>query len=166
MKRKLTEQQQVAAADRRAAFRKLAGNVSRMSAEQRAEFAARIPAIVTIEGRPLSIFNQCLIASQSPSATIVGGFRQWIKAGRCVRKGEHGLALWVPSVRKAESSDDADGEAGDAETRFIMGTVFDVSQTDELVREEAPIDQEVNYFQSQDLAIANQQRERSERTAV
>ena len=109
---------------RRAAFAKLAGQISSMSPETRAEFAARIPAIVTVEGRALSIFNQCLVATQAPSATIVGGFRQWLDAGRCVRKGEHGLMIWCPTSKKDKETPDAESE-----TYFIPGTVFDVSQT-------------------------------------
>lgn len=128
MKHAATEQQKQAAAERREKFRELARRIGQMTAEQRAQFAAQAPAVVTVEGRVLSPFNQCLIVSQAPSATVIGGFRQWIKAGRCVRKGEHGLSLWIPSVRKAKEGEQ--GEEGDGETRFIMGTVFDVSQTE------------------------------------
>lgn len=125
MKRNLTEAQRAAADSRRAAFRKLAGDIGRMTPEARAALAAKLPVIATVEGRSLSPFNQCLIASQCPTATLVGGFRQWIKAGRCVKKGEHGLALWVPTSTSEENG-------GDGETHFLMGTVFDVAQTAEI----------------------------------
>lgn len=92
---KATPEQHAAALERRAAMRKLAKQISDMVPAQRAELAARFP-VVTIEGRALSVFNSCLVATQSPNATVVGGFRQWIKAGRGVRKGEHGMAIWVP----------------------------------------------------------------------
>lgn len=115
--------------ERKAAARKLARQVSQMSAEQRAEFSRRFPAIITIEGRALSPFNTCLVAMQNPGATVVGGFRQWIKSGRAVRKGEHGMAIWVPLKRGAK--DDGEQDSGD-ECRFILGTVFDVSQTSEI----------------------------------
>jgi hypothetical protein len=67
---------------------------------------------------------------QDSGATIVGGFRQWLKQGRAVRKGEHGLMIWVPLLRK--SGDSIAGESGESEpddVRFMPGTVFDISQT-------------------------------------
>ena len=133
MKRTLTDDQVAASKARRTAMQKIARTISDMTPEQRGQLAAR-SSIVTIEGRTLSVFNQCLVATQCPSATVVGGFRQWIKAGRGVRKGEHGYALWVPLKREAP----ADGQDGDAdETRFILGTVFDVSQTQEIEIQQA-----------------------------
>lgn len=59
--------------ERKAAARKLARQVSIMSADQRSEFARRFPAIITIEGRALSPFNTCLVAMQNPGATVVRG---------------------------------------------------------------------------------------------
>src|SRR3954470_24219902 len=43
-----------------------------------------------------SLANQLLIAMQCPAATIVAGFRTWIKLGYCVRRGETALRIWVP----------------------------------------------------------------------
>lgn len=130
-KRQLTAEQIEKQKARRATFAKMAGQISAMTPEARAELAARLPAIVTVEGRALSIFNQCLLATQCPSATIVGGFRQWLDAGRCVRKGESGLMIWCPTSKKDEQQPDAA-----AEVHFIPGTVFDVGQTD-------PVEQQV-----------------------
>ena len=104
-----------------------------MSAEQRTALAACLPGIATVEGRALSVFNACLIASQNPQSTIVGGFRQWIKAGRAVRKGEHGMCIWVPLRQGADSDAEESGVNGDETSmRFILGTVFDVTQTQEI----------------------------------
>jgi N-terminal domain of anti-restriction factor ArdC len=116
---------------RRARLREVAGRVAKMTDEQRAALAARV-SVMTIEGRALSMHNQCLIALQMPTSTIVGGFRQWIKAGRCVVKGQHGCVIWVPIGTK-----DKEGEITER-TGFVLGTVFDVSQTADLAqREEA-----------------------------
>jgi hypothetical protein len=60
---------------------------------------------------------------------MVGGFNQWITAGRAVRKGEHGLSLWIPCQGKSESDDEP------GETYFRMGTVFDIEQTAEIQNE-------------------------------
>lgn len=120
-----TKQQKQAAEQRRAKFRNLARQLGAMPKAQRDALAARLPGIATVEGRTLSTINTCLIAAQCPSATIVGGFRQWKKAGRSVKKGEHGLSLWVPFGVK-------DADTGETDTRFGMGTVFDVAQTEEI----------------------------------
>ena len=117
--------------DRKTAMRALAREIGKMSQEQRSAMAARFPGIATIEGRSLSPFNTCLLATQSPSASVVGGFRQWIKAGRAVRKGEHGLCLWVPLMPRKAGDARAEGET-DTRPGFILGTVFDVSQTSEI----------------------------------
>ncbi len=133
-----TEEQKAKAEARRAKFRTLARQLSAMPAEQRAALAAKLPAIATVEGRMLSPFNMCLIAAQCPSATIVGGFRQWIKAGRVVRKGEAGLSLWCPAGSR-KAADDGEEVAGADGVRFIMGCVFDVSQTEELQAKEPEV---------------------------
>lgn len=131
MKRTLTESERARADERKARFRQLAKQIADMSDAEREALAARVIGISTIEGRSLSAHNVCLIATQNPSATLVGGFRQWIKAGRSVRKGEHGLMIWVPMVRKDAGAGAQPGEVSTKpdSTRFICGTVFDVSQT-------------------------------------
>jgi hypothetical protein len=37
-----------------------------------------------------------LIALQMPEATMVCGFRAWLKLGYCVRRGETALRIWIP----------------------------------------------------------------------
>ena len=90
----------------------------------------------TIEGHVLSPTNQMLIAYQSigqQSATVVGGFHQWLKAGRCVTKGQHGYAIWVPIGKKdkANGTNTDKPASNDDKAGFILGTVFDISQTQE-----------------------------------
>tara|TARA_Y100000310_G_scaffold93212_1_gene90757 strand:+ start:59 stop:493 length:435 start_codon:yes stop_codon:yes gene_type:complete len=132
-RRQPTAAQKEAAAHRRALARKLAKKVSALTPEQRAAMAAQMP-VVSIEGNPLSPYNTCMIISQSEAATVVGGFRQWKKAGRHVQKGQKGMAIWCPSSKKADTAGDEDGPQADDDTdspRFFLGTVFDVSQTAE-----------------------------------
>jgi hypothetical protein len=143
MKRKLTEEQQRQAAERKARFRGLAKQIADLSDADRAKLATSMVGVVTIEGNGLSLKNCCLLAMQMPSATVVGGFRQWLRAGRAVRKGEHGATIFVPiytgsgSARRDADADpgesaDQDGEpAAGGDTRFITATVFDVSQTED-----------------------------------
>src|SRR5437588_2059385 len=74
-----------------------------------------------------SLGNQLLIAMARPDATYVAGFHSWLKLGRHVKKGEKGIAIMVPHVRKVEADD------GTEEKRiasFGTGFVFDLSQTD------------------------------------
>lgn len=133
-----TEEQKQKAAERRERFRRLAKAVADMSDAQREELVARCGAIVTCEGRPLSIHNSCLVLTQLPTASMVGGFHQWIAAGRSVKKGESGLSIWVPTAGKRGESKPAgdtpkgEGESDGARPGFVMGTVFDVSQTQEI----------------------------------
>jgi len=130
-RRELTAEQTEQAAERRERFRELARAVSAMTPEQRVEIVNGSD-LRTIEGHPLSLHNTCLILSQCPAASLVGGFRQWKAVGRAVRKGEAGLMIWIPG-RTPEDPHRQDGETAgrDDKQRFFHGTVFDVSQTDE-----------------------------------
>src|SRR5262245_1721270 len=146
-RREPTAEQKAKAAERRERFKALAKMVSAMPAEARAALAMRA-GIRTIEGRELSIFNQCLVVNQLATASVVGGFHQWKRAGRSVVKGARGLAIWVPTGRgagveegpaEAAAGDvfslvdgpDSAGGAGErgAVRGFVIGTVFDISQT-------------------------------------
>jgi hypothetical protein len=141
-RREATEAQKQAAEARRERFRTLAHQVAEMTPEQRDAFAERMGSIRTIEGHPVSLHNTILLSLQSVGAvTIVGGFRQWLEAGRVVRKGEHGLMMWAPRMPAKNSKEEAT-EPTEAATherqRFIMVTVFDIAQTAEL-EAEAPV---------------------------
>src|SRR5215208_7043822 len=106
-----TAQQKAAAAERRARFTELANRVAEMTDEERAALVAHLGAVVTCEGRALSVHNSCLVLTQFPTASMVGGFRQWKAHGRSVRKGEHGLMIWVPTARTT----DAERTAGETQ---------------------------------------------------
>ena len=81
-----------------------------------------------------SLGNTFLIAAQMPTATRVCGFHTWLRLGRHVRKGEHGIRILAPvAVRKAAEAESGDPEAADEAqpvTRFRVVTVFDISQTE------------------------------------
>lgn len=82
-----------------------------------------------------SFNNLMLIAMQNPDASRVAGFHAWKKLGRSVKKGEKGIAILAPVVRrKSEPEDDESGsDEAKAEQRPLIGCkvvhVFDVSQT-------------------------------------
>ena len=50
--------------------------------------------------RRYSWHNVMLIASQKPNATHVAGFHAWHKLGRFVKKGEKGILILAPIIRK------------------------------------------------------------------
>ena len=55
--------------------------------------------------------NIMLIASQKPTATHVAGFHTWHELGRFVKKGEKGILILAPIIRKkATNADDVESE--------------------------------------------------------
>ena len=106
-------------------MRKLAAKVAAMSEDQRSELATKLP-VITVERHVLSGRNAILCAWQFEVApTVVGGFRQWQAAGRCVRKGEKAAYIMHPCTKKSELSDETS-------TFFRFAPIFDISQTDSL----------------------------------
>jgi len=128
----LTDEQVTARDARRTKFRGLAQQIAGLTDDGRKAMAEQMAGAVTVEGRSLSIGNACLLACQCPNATLVGGFRQWKTHGRSVRKGEHGLMIWAPVKGRSENGATPGPAELDADRpRFIMVTVFDVSQTED-----------------------------------
>lgn len=89
--------------------------------------------------------NQLLIAVQRPDATRVAGFHTWRKMGRFVTKGQKGISIFAPIVRKQDGETDKEGgrlELTAKGPRRVAGfrgaTVFDVSQTEGDPLPEAP----------------------------
>lgn len=77
-----------------------------------------------------SLHNVLLIASQKPNASYVAGFRTWNHLGRFVKKGEKGIAILAPIVRRRPDVDDDAEEQTSAISGFRAAYVFDVSQAD------------------------------------
>lgn len=85
-------------------------------------------------------FGNCMLISlQRPDATHVAGFHRWKQLGRYVTKGEKGIFILAPIVRRAKSNQEAqanDDSADDGEepARRVCGFrpvyVFDVTQTE------------------------------------
>ena len=77
-----------------------------------------------------SLHNVLLIASQRPNASYVAGFRTWNELGRFVRKGEKGILILAPIVRRKTENDNDTEERSTSIAGFRAAYVFDVSQTD------------------------------------
>jgi len=81
------------------------------------------------------IWAQSLARGFTPSR--VAGYRAWQELGRHVRKGERGLQILAPVIRKVTP------ESGEEEERLVVGFrvvhVFDIAQTDGEPLPEVPI---------------------------
>lgn len=121
---------------RREQLQQLAQRIRAMDAAERDALATRIGTI-TAEGRRLSPFNCCYLWTQAGRALAqVGGFRQWRKAGRTVRRGEHAIGyIYVPTGKPGETApkDEAEATEDGGRVRFVLVPVFAVEQTEALV---------------------------------
>jgi antirestriction protein ArdC len=80
-----------------------------------------------------SFHNLLLIALQRPDACRVAGYQTWRKLGRYVRKGEKGIAIIAPIVRRkhSEETDQTDAaQAQQAVAGFKITHVFAAEQTE------------------------------------
>jgi len=77
-----------------------------------------------------SLHNVLLIASQKPNASYVAGFRTWNELGRFVKKGEKGIMVLAPIVRRETDNEEERQETSRNIAGFRAAYVFDISQTD------------------------------------
>jgi antirestriction protein ArdC len=79
-----------------------------------------------------SLRNVMLIAMQNPTATHVAGFHAWHKFGRFVKKGEKGILIIAPVVRRKQTTEAQEPEATEERSAvaFRGAYVFDITQTD------------------------------------
>ncbi len=119
--------------------KKMIQDISAMSASERERLAESHSVIITCNGHVISTFNMCLIASQCRAMStvwpaVVGGFKQWQRHGRKVKKGEHGFVIYVPSTKQVQTVNViGQREVDENETtkiKFYTAYVFDISQTE------------------------------------
>jgi len=83
-----------------------------------------------------SFGNMMMIVEQFPEASKVAGFHTWRKLGRCVKKGESGIAILAPMIgrKKDEEKSDHHVEPAQPGAKAVFGFkavhVFDISQTE------------------------------------
>lgn len=119
---------------------KLAGQLASMTEAERTTLAEKMGTVVNPAGHILTTTNTAFLMLQCgrENLTMVAGFRQWLKVNRAVRKGESSVGyIRVPmgAGKKRQEEAAANGEMTSARVFFKLVAVFDVSQTDELVRE-------------------------------
>ncbi|HBA73053.1 MAG TPA: hypothetical protein DCZ63_12955 [Geobacter sp.] len=133
MGRHVTDEQRAVAQEKRQRMRELAKRISGMTPEQQAQ-AIGSTSITTIAGHALSVHNQLMVMYQGCKASVVGGFDQWRKADRIVRKGEHGYGIWVPiGAPKLEEGKPQTTDAGDL--HFALASIFGIDQTEGVTAE-------------------------------
>ena len=78
-----------------------------------------------------SLNNQILIHLQKPDASLCMSFKKWKDTNRFVKKGEHGLKILAPIIKKSEQTADEDeDESKEIIIGFKQVYTFDISQTD------------------------------------
>jgi len=118
-----------------------------------------------------SINNTELIKAQNPGALFVQSFDAWKHMDAHVKKGEHGLKIWVPVkvtllfptgekpvlLSEATETQKLDYESGiipgKQSLRYKIGSVFDISQTDYPV-EKLPELYSMGYSSEQHMLIS------------
>ena len=118
--------------EKKTRIKEVMSKISQLSDEQKQKLVEKL-GITNPEGHILTGRNQALLYFQAEGnpLSVVGGFQQWQKYGRVVRRGEHGYLIAVPANnKKVEDSSDADDP-----TFFLWKAVFDISQTEEMTAE-------------------------------
>ena len=124
MKSKPTQEQIEAAKARRAALAAAVKQIAAMPESDRVAAFGNRP-LMTVEGHSLSVKNSCLALTQCPTATVLGGFVQWARAGRRVLKGSKAIGIFLPCSAKVSEET---GEPGS--TFFRVVSMFDIGQTE------------------------------------
>src|SRR5260370_10838903 len=77
-----------------------------------------------------SLNNLSLLARQRPDARRVAGFHTWRKLGRFVRKGEKGIAIIAPWVRRKSDEESERADDDRVIAGFKVAHIFSEEQTD------------------------------------
>lgn len=109
--------------DRQSKIKELRSKLASLNQDQRNAIAQR-GIITNLDGHILSLHNTILVHLQASNFTpsVVAGFNQWIKQGKAVKRGEHGMMIFFPVGNKN------DDDQVISPTNFYTATVFDISQ--------------------------------------
>lgn len=77
-----------------------------------------------------SFGNQILISLQRPDATRVAGFHAWKDLGRSVKKGEKGITILAPIIRKYDEEKNGETTQTSRVVAFRCATAFAIEQTE------------------------------------
>lgn len=133
-RKKLTEAEIEIKKEKQEKLKNLFKTVQEMTNEQLEQFVSNV-GIVTCEGHALSPRNQVLLVLQAENdimPSIVGGYAQWQKQNRQVKKGEKSkLSILVPMTIKEKNEQGQVIENSEDVTFFKWVSVFDILQTEE-----------------------------------
>ncbi|MBU0472919.1 MAG: hypothetical protein KKF62_02015 [Bacteroidetes bacterium] len=107
-------------------------SVKDLTLEQK-DFLSKNLIVKNPEGHFLSCHNCIMLERQAAmynpniSFSVVGGFQQWQKHNRQVKKGESGFYIAIPSKKENEQNSE-----NNEEVFFFFKAVFDISQTEEI----------------------------------
>ena len=108
-------------------FEKLVGDVKEGHTENYLEYLAFVSKF-----HKYSNFNQMLIFSQKPDATLVAGYRTWQEMGHQVRAGEKGIKIMAPIyIKHLEENELGQLTSLQKLVGFKVVSVFDSSQLTE-----------------------------------
>ena len=110
-----------------------ARRIRELPEDARAQLASKM-LVTTIDGHTLSVWNNCYLQYQTPTPlTIVGGFQQWRRNGRHVRKGQTAAGYILVPMGKGKQEPMQEPQEGEKQSgmNFKHVPVWDVSQTDE-----------------------------------
>lgn len=128
------------AQEKRDRIRNFSKEISQYTNEELQEIAEEL-CITTIEGHVLSLKNQVLLDTQtrdlSWTPSVVGGYKQWLEAGRQVKKGSSSLAIIAGAMgnkKDKEGNNIINKDSGENEKKlqFRIVNVFDITQTEEI----------------------------------
>ncbi len=108
-------------------FEKLVGEVKEGHSENYLEYLIFISRV-----HKYSQFNQMLIFSQKPDATLVAGYRTWQEMGHQVKAGEKGIKIMAPIyVKHIEENELGQPTSLQKLVGFKVASIFDSSQLTE-----------------------------------
>ena len=124
-----TKQQQAKSQERKERLEAIRKCLLALSPGERDQMITQHGLVQSIDGHFMSAKNTCLLYLQANGTmpTIVGGYQQWLRAGRQVSKGAHGFTIWFPIGNHIKLDDD---DIVTEATHFGTATVFDVTQTE------------------------------------
>ena len=85
-----------------------------------------------------SFSNTLLIAAQRPNATLVAGYEAWKALGRQVEKGERGIQILAPVIRRDQPGGNRDDEQQDDVVGRELGPAASVAGGGDEERTERP----------------------------
>lgn len=92
---------------------------------------------VSVLEKPYSTFNQMFLANQEATPGVFGGFHQWLKVGRKVKKGEHGYSICFPLMRH-QKEEQMTELMKEEKPNFAMVAVFHIDQTEPIEEDRDP----------------------------